>query len=101
VDSYEVARRLKKTPRPLAHILVMTAKVREQDRLEAIAAGADDYIQAVRRLRPQNRVAFSVEIDCRHRFSPQTTLRSSHPFGRPPPKLSEEKVRQQLNTGPV
>jgi DNA-binding response OmpR family regulator len=27
-----------------AHILVLTAKVREQDRQEAFAAGADDYI---------------------------------------------------------
>jgi CheY-like chemotaxis protein len=45
VDGYEVARRLKKDPATAgAHILVLTAKVREQDRLEAIAAGADDYI---------------------------------------------------------
>jgi CheY-like chemotaxis protein len=36
---------LKKNPDTAgAHILVLTAKVREQDRQEAIAAGADDYI---------------------------------------------------------
>jgi len=45
VDGYEVARRLKKDPATVgAHILVLTAKVREQDRREAFAAGADDYI---------------------------------------------------------
>ena len=45
VDGYEVARRLKKDPATAGvHILVMTAKVREQDRREAFAAGADDYI---------------------------------------------------------
>jgi CheY-like chemotaxis protein len=45
LDGYEVARRLKKDPATArAHILVMTAKVREQDRREALAAGADDYI---------------------------------------------------------
>lgn len=45
VDGYEVARRLKGDSATAgAHILVMTAKVREQDRREAIAAGADDYI---------------------------------------------------------
>jgi CheY-like chemotaxis protein len=45
VDGYEVARRLKKDPATAgAHILVLTAKVREQDRLEAFAAGADDFI---------------------------------------------------------
>jgi DNA-binding response OmpR family regulator len=36
---------LKKDPATAgAHILVLTAKVREQDRLEAFAAGANDYI---------------------------------------------------------
>ena len=45
IDGYEVARRLKKDPATAGvHILVMTAKVREQDRREAFAAGADDYI---------------------------------------------------------
>jgi CheY-like chemotaxis protein len=45
VDGYEVARRLKKDPATAgAHILVLTAKVREEDRREAFAAGADDYI---------------------------------------------------------
>ena len=45
LDGYEVARRLKKDPATAgAHLLVMTAKVREQDRREAFAAGADDYI---------------------------------------------------------
>jgi CheY-like chemotaxis protein len=45
VDGYEVARRLKKDAATAsAHILVLTAKVREQDRREAFAAGADDYI---------------------------------------------------------
>jgi CheY-like chemotaxis protein len=45
VDGYEVARRLRKDPATAAaHILVLTAKVREQDRQEAFAAGADDFI---------------------------------------------------------
>lgn len=45
MDGYEVARRLKKDPATAGmHILVMTAKVREEDRREAFAAGADDYI---------------------------------------------------------
>ncbi len=45
IDGYEVARRLKMDPATAgAHILVMTAKVHEQNRREAFAAGADDYI---------------------------------------------------------
>lgn len=45
MDGYEVARRLKQDPATAAvHILVLTAKVREQDRREAFAAGADDHI---------------------------------------------------------
>jgi CheY-like chemotaxis protein len=43
LDGYEVARRLKNDPATAtAHILVMTAKVREQDHRAAFAAGADD-----------------------------------------------------------
>lgn len=45
LDGYQVARRLKQDPATAAaHILVMTAKVHEQNRQEALAAGADDYI---------------------------------------------------------
>lgn len=45
VDGYEVARRLKQDPATAAaHILVMTAKVHGQNRQQALAAGADDYI---------------------------------------------------------
>lgn len=45
VDGYEVARRLKKDPATAGtHIFVLTAKIREQDRREAFAAGADDFI---------------------------------------------------------
>lgn len=45
MDGYEVARRLRNDPGTAAtHIIVMTAKVREEDRQQAYAAGADDYI---------------------------------------------------------
>lgn len=45
LDGYEVARRLKKDPATAhMHIIVMTAKVRDQDRQEAFDAGVDDYI---------------------------------------------------------
>jgi CheY-like chemotaxis protein len=45
MDGYEVTRRLKNDPATASlHIIVMTAKVCEQDRQEAFAAGADDYI---------------------------------------------------------
>jgi len=45
LDGYEVARRLKANPATASpHIIVMTAKVRDQDRQEALAAGADDFI---------------------------------------------------------
>jgi len=45
MDGYEVAHRLKQNPATAAaHILVMTAKVHDQNRQQALAAGADDYI---------------------------------------------------------
>jgi len=45
IDGYEVARQLKGSPATAGmHIIVMTAKVGEQDRQLAFAAGADDYI---------------------------------------------------------
>jgi CheY-like chemotaxis protein len=45
VDGYEAARRLKKDAATAgAHILVMSAKVLEQNRRDAFAAGADDFI---------------------------------------------------------
>jgi CheY-like chemotaxis protein len=45
IDGYEVARRLKADPATAGcTILVMSAKAREQDRAEAFAAGADDYL---------------------------------------------------------
>jgi len=45
IDGYEVARQLKASPANAGiHIIVMTAKVREEDRQLAFAAGADDYI---------------------------------------------------------
>jgi CheY-like chemotaxis protein len=45
VDGYEAARRLKKDAATAgAHILVMSAKVLEQSRRDAFAAGADDFI---------------------------------------------------------
>lgn len=45
LDGYAVTRRLRQDPATAgALIVVMTAKVREQDRQEALAAGADDYI---------------------------------------------------------
>jgi CheY-like chemotaxis protein len=44
-DGFEVARRLRRDPATAAcPILVMTAKVGEEDRREALAAGADDFI---------------------------------------------------------
>jgi len=45
MDGYDVARLLKASPETASvHIIVMTAKVREEDRRQAFAAGADDYI---------------------------------------------------------
>ena len=45
LDGYAVTRHLRQDPATAgALIVVMTAKVREQDRQEALAAGADDYI---------------------------------------------------------
>jgi CheY-like chemotaxis protein len=45
IDGYEVARRLKKDPETSSgKIIVMTAKVRNVDRMNAFASGADDYI---------------------------------------------------------
>ena len=46
MDGYEVARILKTDPETAGSIIVaMTAKVREQDRIDALEAGADDYIR--------------------------------------------------------
>lgn len=44
MDGYEVAAQLKADPRLCCPIIIMTAKVQEQDRKEALDAGADDYI---------------------------------------------------------
>ncbi len=45
LDGYEVCRILKGDPVTReAAVIAMTAKVQEQDRLDAMAAGADDYI---------------------------------------------------------
>ncbi len=45
IDGYEVARRLKEDPETSGgKIIVMTAKVRNVDRMDAFASGADDYI---------------------------------------------------------
>lgn len=45
LDGYQVARALKDDPRTRhIHIIVMTAKAQKQDRLDALGAGADDYI---------------------------------------------------------
>ena len=45
IDGYEVARSLKNDPKTAkCAIVVMTAKVQEQDKIEAFKAGADDFI---------------------------------------------------------
>lgn len=45
IDGYEVARSLKNDPATAnCSIIVMTAKVQEQDKKEASEAGADDFI---------------------------------------------------------
>jgi DNA-binding response OmpR family regulator len=45
INGYEVARSLKKDPTTAnCSIIVMTAKVQEQDKIEAWEAGADDFI---------------------------------------------------------
>jgi len=45
IDGYEVARSLKNDPTTAnCSIIAMTAKVQEQDRIEASEAGADDFI---------------------------------------------------------
>ena len=45
IDGYEVARTLKKDPMTAnCSIIVMTAKVQEQDKIDAWEAGADDFI---------------------------------------------------------
>lgn len=46
IDGHEVARTLKAEPETAGcTIIAMTAKVREQDRIEALEAGADEYIR--------------------------------------------------------
>ncbi len=46
MDGYEVARRLKADPATAAcPVIAMTAKVQTQDRDNAFAAGADDYLR--------------------------------------------------------
>jgi DNA-binding response OmpR family regulator len=46
MDGHEVARTLKAAPETAGcTIIAMTAKVREQDRIEALEAGADEYIR--------------------------------------------------------
>ena len=46
MDGHEVARLLKAEPETAGCIIVaMTAKVREQDRIDALEAGADEYIR--------------------------------------------------------
>ncbi len=45
IDGYEVARALKNDPTTAnCSIIVMTAKVQEQDKIDAFEAGADDFI---------------------------------------------------------
>jgi DNA-binding response OmpR family regulator len=45
IDGIEVARSLKSDPTTaMCSIVIMTAKVQEQDRIEAFKAGADDFI---------------------------------------------------------
>lgn len=45
IDGYEATRALKNDPATAAcAIIIMTAKVQEQDRIDAFEAGADDYI---------------------------------------------------------
>ena len=45
IDGYEVARALKSDPKTAkSAIVVMTAKVQEQDKIDAFNAGADDFI---------------------------------------------------------
>lgn len=45
IDGYEVARSLKNDPiTAKCFIIVMTAKIDEQDKIEAFDAGADDFI---------------------------------------------------------
>jgi DNA-binding response OmpR family regulator len=45
MNGYEVARTLKKDPLTVGcAIIIMTAKVQEEDKVEAFDAGADDYI---------------------------------------------------------
>ena len=45
IDGYAVARALKRDPTTAnCRIIIMTAKVQEQDKLEALDAGADDFI---------------------------------------------------------
>lgn len=45
IDGYSVARILKNNPTTaVCAIIVMTAKVQEQDKTEALEAGADDFI---------------------------------------------------------
>jgi DNA-binding response OmpR family regulator len=45
IDGYEASRLLKTDPATAGcAIIIMTAKVQEQDRIDAFAAGADDYI---------------------------------------------------------
>ena len=45
IDGYEVARVLKNDPTTTnCAIIVMTAKVQEQDKIAALEAGADDFI---------------------------------------------------------
>jgi DNA-binding response OmpR family regulator len=46
IDGYEVARSLKSDPMTArSAIIVMTAKVQEQDKIDAFDAGADDFIR--------------------------------------------------------
>jgi len=46
MDGYEVARSLKRDPMTAnGAIVVMTAKVQEQDKIDAFEAGADDFIR--------------------------------------------------------
>lgn len=44
MDGYAVTEQLKADPELSCPVLIMTAKVQEQDRIDAESAGADDYI---------------------------------------------------------
>ncbi|MBE9534390.1 MAG: response regulator [Proteobacteria bacterium] len=63
MNGYEVARILKKDPATVGcAIIIMTAKVQEEDKVEAFDAGADDFIgKPFRMLDLKNKIARFLE----------------------------------------